>query len=168
MLISHCIHTGFVWVLRKFTKASDRLQLPPPPPLFYRCYCKTLRSQRNRRRGESRCDRTDAYIVAALNKDVGTFNSMAQALHYHMFQHVIVANCGQYRGSVVQAPFKESFDRTVLHHHGHEQAIVSFFELDLKTYRTKAAKSNSQAPKKRISSGKELKTPPAGYGGRIY
>jgi hypothetical protein len=111
-------------------------------------------------------DRTDAYIVAALNKDVGTFDSMAQALHYHMFQHVIVANCGQYGGSVVQAPFKESFDRTVLHHHGHEQAIVSFFELDLKTYRAKAAKRGSQ--QRRRSLRKELKTPPAGYGGRIY
>jgi hypothetical protein len=111
-------------------------------------------------------DRTDAYIVSALNKDVGTFDSMVQALHYHMFQHVILVNSGQYGGSVVQAPFKQAYERTVLHHHGLEQAVVSFFELELEAYR-----KPQKAPDEQEEQGpqvRELKTPPAGYSGRIY
>ncbi len=41
-------------------------------------------------------DRTDLFVVPALNRDVGTFHNMVAALHYHMFQHVIVANSGGY------------------------------------------------------------------------
>lgn len=111
-------------------------------------------------------DRTDAYIVSALNKDVGTFDSMVQALHYHMFQHVILVNSGQYGGSVVQAPFKQAYERTVLHHHGLEQAVVSFFELELEAYR-KPRKTPAEQ-EERGPQVRELKTPPAGYSGRIY
>ena len=39
---------------------------------------------------------TDMFVVPALNTDVGTFDNMVAALHYHMFQHVIVSNCGQF------------------------------------------------------------------------
>ena len=49
----------------------------------------------------SSVDRVGEIILAipALNKDVKTFDQMALALHYHMFQLVIVANSGQYVGS---------------------------------------------------------------------
>jgi hypothetical protein len=77
---------------------------------------------------------TDTWLVPALNKDVNLFDAMVAALHYHMFQHVVVCNNGEFGGSVTQAPFSESFRRTILHHHGNEQATVSFFELDLDFY----------------------------------
>jgi hypothetical protein len=92
-------------------------------------------------------DLTDMYVVPALNKDVGTFDNMAAALHYHMFQHVIVANTGQFGGSTGQAPFADRHERMIFHTHGNEQAAVSFFEVDLDTYR---------------NGPDGLKTPPAG------
>lgn len=93
-------------------------------------------------------DVTDMFIVPALNNDVGTFDNMAAALHYHMYQHVIVANTGEFGGSTGQAPFSDRHQRTIFHTHGNEQATVSFFEVDLNTYR------NGTPP---------LKTPPAGH-----
>jgi hypothetical protein len=96
-------------------------------------------------------DVTDMFIVPALNNDIGTFDNMAAALHYHMYQHVIVANTGEFGGSTGQAPFSDRHQRTIFHTHGNEQAMVSFFEVDLHTYR-------SDTP--------PLKTPPAGYESR--
>jgi len=55
---------------------------------------------------------------------------MAAALHYHMFQMVVVANSGQYGGSNAYAPYKEQFKRQVFHLHGQPQASVAFFEID--------------------------------------
>jgi hypothetical protein len=91
---------------------------------------------------------TDLFIVPALNIDVGTFDNMAAALHYHMFQHVIVANSGEYGGSSAHAPFADKNRRTIFHTHGNEQVAVSFFELDFDLYR---------------AGGAALKTPPANH-----
>ena len=73
---------------------------------------------------------SDVYIVPALNKDVGTFDNMALALNYHMFQLVIVANNGSYGGSNAYAPYNEPYARQVFHLHGQPQASVAFFEID--------------------------------------
>ena len=43
-------------------------------------------------------DLSDVIAIPALNKDISTFDQMALALHYHMFQMVIVANNGLYGG----------------------------------------------------------------------
>jgi hypothetical protein len=93
-------------------------------------------------------EHTDLFVIPALNQDVGTFDNMAAALHYHMFQHVIVANTGEYGGSSAQAPFDEKYRRTIFHLHGNDQVGISFFEVDFGLYRT----------------GREtLKTPPANH-----
>jgi hypothetical protein len=99
---------------------------------------------------------TDTWLVPALNKDVNLFDAMVAALHYHMFQHVVVCNNGEFGGSVTQAPFSESFRRTIVHHHGNEQATISFFELDLSFY--KRSRANRGIPRARTL----LKTRPAG------
>ena len=57
-----------------------------------------------------------------LNKDVKTFDQMALALHYHMFQLVVVANNGQYGGSNAYWPRSEDHVRQVFHTHGQPQA----------------------------------------------
>jgi hypothetical protein len=62
--------------------------------------------------------RSDFYIICALNKDVGTFDRMAEGLHYHMFQAVMVVNNGQFGGSNLFIPFEETYHRQVLHFHG--------------------------------------------------
>jgi len=109
---------------------------------------------------------TDMFVVPALNPDVGTFDNMVAALHYHMFQHVIVSNCGQFGGSTGQAPFDDRHRRTIFHSHGNEQVSVSFFEIDLSMYRTPVAAPAVGAPATAVPPAPVrpmLKTPPAGY-----
>jgi hypothetical protein len=73
---------------------------------------------------------SDVFIVPALNQDISTFDQMALALHYHMFQMVIIANSGRYGGSNAYAPFRQAWERQIFHVHGQPQATISFFELD--------------------------------------
>jgi hypothetical protein len=75
-------------------------------------------------------DKSDVFAIPALNKDVKTFDLMALALHYHMFQMVVVANNGQYGGSNAYWPKKQEFIRQVFHTHGQPQASIAFFEID--------------------------------------
>ena len=72
---------------------------------------------------------SDVFAIPALNKDVGTFDQMAVALHYHMYQMVIVVNNGRYGGSNAHVPKKEHYIKQVFHTHGQPQASVSFFEI---------------------------------------
>ena len=102
-------------------------------------------------------DRSDVFAIPALNRDVGTFDQMAQALHYHMFQLVIVANNGSFGGSNAYVPRGEtSFVRQLFHTHGQPQATVSFFEID-----------NIEEMKSRHKNGfnksGKWKYPPAGF-----
>ena len=75
-------------------------------------------------------ERSDVFAIPALNQDVGTFDQMAAALHYHMYQLVVVANNGGYGGSNAHVPRKESHLKQVFHSHGQPQASISFFEID--------------------------------------
>ena len=75
-------------------------------------------------------DVSDVLAIPALNKDVKTFDQMALALHYHMFQLVIVANSGQYGGSNAYWPRSEAHIRQVFHTHGQPQASITFLEID--------------------------------------
>ena len=63
-------------------------------------------------------------------KDVKTFDQMALALHYHMFQLVVVANSGQYGGSNAYWPRSDAHIRQVFHTHGQPQASIAFLEID--------------------------------------
>ncbi len=74
--------------------------------------------------------RSDIFIVCALNKDVGTFDRMAESLHYHMYQGVVIVNNGQFGGSNFYMPFGETYHRQVLHLHGQPQAQIAFIEAD--------------------------------------
>ena len=73
---------------------------------------------------------SDVLAIPALNKDVKTFDQMALALHYHMFQLVIVANSGQYGGSNACWPKGKAHVRQIFHTHGQPQASISFLEID--------------------------------------
>jgi hypothetical protein len=103
-------------------------------------------------------DKTDCLVIAALNKDVPTFDGMVQALHYHMFQPVIMTNSGQYGGSTAQAPYRKNYDKVIAHVHGAGQVAVSVFELNLSDFKTAKSDKNDKA----------LKTWPAGYAGRSH
>ena len=98
---------------------------------------------------------SDILAIPALNKDVKTFDQMAMALHYHMFQLVVVANNGQYGGSNAYWPRRKAHVRQIFHIHGQPQASIAFLEIDdigmfLKRHDVSGAKA------------KKWKYPPAG------
>ncbi len=95
-------------------------------------------------------DKTDLFIISAHNKDVNTFDNMASALHYHMYQHVVISNIGEFGGSTIQAPFKQPYDRLISHVHGLGQISINTADIDLAAFRRKSTKY------------KEVKTKPAG------
>lgn len=81
--------------------------------------------------------KTDLFVVCAHNKDVSTFDTMASALNYHMYQHVVVVNKGEFGGSTVQAPYKEHYDRLVSHVHGADQISIHVADIDPAAFRRK-------------------------------
>lgn len=100
-------------------------------------------------------DRSDMFLVAALNQDVQTFDNMVAALHFHMYQPVILANMGEFGGSTAQAPLPKH-ERLIAHVHGSNQVAVSVFEIDPSPFKSTAKPKPTR----------DLKTPPAGYKGR--
>lgn len=108
--------------------------------------------------------RSDVFAVPALNKDVSTFDQMAMALHYHMFQYVVVANNGKYGGSNAYFPHNKRYHRKVFHMHGQPQATISFLDIDdIDTFLKRVDISSKNTDIKEEKSQKnELKYPPAG------
>lgn len=105
---------------------------------------------------------SNMFIVSAMNKDVKTFDSMVGMLRYHMYQHVLVANAGEFGGSTAQAPYEQEHRRLISHSHGSEQIAVSVFDVNIDHFgpNLDAAKPLVSGPggtTKRIG-----KTPPAG------
>jgi hypothetical protein len=75
-------------------------------------------------------DVSDVLAIPALNQDVNTFDQMASALHYHMFQLVIVSNNGTFGGSNAYIPYRLAYKRQVFHLHGQPQASIAFLEIE--------------------------------------
>jgi predicted amidohydrolase len=95
--------------------------------------------------------KTDLFIVCAHNKDVSTFDTMASALSYHMYQHVVVVNKGEFGGSTIQAPYREHFERLISHSHGSDQISINVADLNLAAFKEKHIDY------------KKVKTKPAGF-----
>lgn len=102
--------------------------------------------------------RSDLYIICALNEDVGTFDRMAEALHYHMFQGVILVNNGNYGGSSFFMPFYKSYRRQIFHLQGQPYVSINFVELSPK----KLIRRPNENDKDLLPLGK-WKQPPAGW-----
>jgi hypothetical protein len=93
---------------------------------------------------------TDLYVITAYNKDTNTFDTMASALQWHMYQHVVICNIGEYGGSTIQAPYKEQFHKVISHVHGVGQISINTADIDLGAFNEKT------------KSDKKIKTKPAG------
>jgi hypothetical protein len=105
-------------------------------------------------------DQSHMYVVSAMNKDIKTFDSMVAALRYHMYQHVLVANIGEYGGSTAQAPYDQEHRRLIAHSHGGQQISVSLFDVRIDDFGPKLeAGKSAGATGKKVRIGK---TPPAG------
>lgn len=98
-------------------------------------------------------DLVDGYLISAQNKDIGTFDVMAESLRYRMYNHVIITNTANYGGSTIQAPYKKDYERVLLHLHGANQPMVAIVTMKLSDF----AKCNGN---------ESVKHPPAGYHGR--
>ncbi|WP_261858179.1 reverse transcriptase domain-containing protein [Photobacterium sanguinicancri] len=98
-------------------------------------------------------EKSNAYIISAMNKDIATFDSMVDALFYHMYQHVVLVNSGEFGGSVAKAPYKERFHKLITHAHGSHQVSISSFEMNMFDFRSSGSSMKSNKP---------VKTPPAG------
>lgn len=110
-------------------------------------------------------NRSDVFAVPALNPDVGTFDQMSLALHYHMFQMVVVANNGKFGGSSAYAPYKEHYKKLVFHMHGQPQASIAFLEIDpiaLFQQRKKKNTASDSKEEKKSATSNSWKSPPAG------
>ncbi len=97
--------------------------------------------------------KSDAYLIPTLNVDVNTFDAMVDALYYHMYQHVVLVNTGEFGGSVAKAPYKERHERLITHVHGSNQVSISSFDMNMFDFRSIG---------KSYKSGKKVKTKPAG------
>jgi hypothetical protein len=106
-------------------------------------------------------DRSDIFAVPALNRDVNTFDQMALALHYHMFQMVVVANNGTFGGSNAYAPYYLAHERQVFHLHGQPQASIAFLEIDDISAFLRRGEQNSHVPLP--GAGVRWKHVPAGF-----
>jgi hypothetical protein len=105
------------------------------------------------------------FLVPALNRDIKTFDSMAAALRYHMYQHVVICNTGEFGGSTAQAPYDEEHRRTISHAHGAGQVAVAVFEVEVDDFGPELnaiKQATTKSVKKRLG-----KTPPAGLRRRI-
>lgn len=102
-------------------------------------------------------DIVDGFVIAALNRDIGTFDTMATALQFHMYQPIMLANTGQFGGSNAQAPFKAHHERQIAHVHGNNQAVISIFDVDLLAFQSS----------QNVERSKEKKAAPAGFKGRL-
>jgi hypothetical protein len=101
-------------------------------------------------------DHSDAFLIAALNNDITTFDNMIDALHYHMYQHVVLVNTGEFGGSAAKAPFKLAHHRQIAHSHGSNQIAISIFDIDMYSLMIDSSPSLTD------SYDKERKTKPAG------
>ncbi len=102
---------------------------------------------------------SDVLAVPAFNKDVRTFDQMALALHYHMFQLVIIVNNGKYGGSNAYWPVHGDHGKQMFHLHGQPQAAIAFFEIeDISSLKER----RNPTPPKKEATVIEWKHPPAG------
>jgi hypothetical protein len=70
------------------------------------------------------------YVVSA----VKTFDGMVAALRYHMYQHILIANIGEFGGSTAQAPYDKEHKRLISHSHGGNQLAISVFDVRLEDF----------------------------------
>lgn len=102
------------------------------------------------------------YVVAAMNKDVKTFDSMVAALRYHMYQHILIANVGEFGGSTAQAPYDKEHRRLISHSHGGNQLAISVFDVRAEDFGPELKAAESGVKKWKEVSERIGKAPPAG------
>ena len=105
---------------------------------------------------------SDILAIPALNKDVKTFDNMALALHYHLFQLVVIVNNGKYGGSSAYWPKSgKEHEKQLFHLHGQPQTGIAFFEVSTEDIASLKQRWIQNPCQQNEDSG-GWKTPPAG------
>ena len=80
-------------------------------------------------------DKSNCLLIPALNRDVNTFDTMVEALHYHIYQPVVLVNTGEFGGSYAMAPYQERHKRLIAHNAGNEQVAINTFSMNMFDFR---------------------------------
>lgn len=107
-------------------------------------------------------DESHMYVVSAMNKDVKTFDGMVAALRYHMYQHILIANIGEFGGSTAQAPYDKEHRRLISHSHGSEQIAISIFDVRMEDFGPELEAANPGITRMQPVTTRIGKAPPAG------
>jgi hypothetical protein len=75
-------------------------------------------------------------FVLAYNKDITSFDHIAQSISRTVFCNVIICNCGYYGGSLAVSPYRDSYKRTVYQHSGAKLTNAQIVELPLQNLHT--------------------------------
>ncbi|WP_285446637.1 RNA-directed DNA polymerase [Xanthomonas sp. fls2-241-TYG-148] len=102
------------------------------------------------------------YVVSAMNKDVKTFDGMVAALRYHMYQHILIANIGEFGGSTAQAPYDKEHQRLISHSHGGNQLAISVIDVRLEDFGPELEAALPAVTKMKEVKERIGKAPPAG------
>lgn len=76
-------------------------------------------------------DKVQTLFVLAYNRDITSFDHIAQSISRTVFCNVIICNCGYYGGSLAVSPYRDSFRRTVYQHSGAKLTNAQIVELPL-------------------------------------
>ena len=102
------------------------------------------------------------YVISSMNKDVKTFDGMIAALRYHMYQHILIANIGEFGGSTAQAPYDKEHQRLISHSHGGNQLAISVFDVRVEDFGPKLEAAQPGVKKWKMVRERIGKAPPAG------
>lgn len=108
-------------------------------------------------------DKSHALLIPALNRDVNTFDSMVEALHYHMYQHIVLVNTGEYGGSYAMAPYEQRHERLIAHSSGNDQVTINTFNMNMFDFRRDGIGSGMQSEiKRKAAPAGVINEPPGG------
>lgn len=84
-------------------------------------------------------------FILSYNKDITSFDHIAESVARTVFCNVVICNCGFFGGSMAVSPYTKPFKRTIYRHTGNKLPNAQLIELPLKSLAEHqvAPKSNS-------------------------
>lgn len=76
-------------------------------------------------------NKIQSLFILSYNKDITSFDHIAEAIARMVFCNVVVCNCGHFGGSLAVSPFRKPYKRTVYRHTGQKLAHAQLIELPL-------------------------------------
>ncbi|MNY63318.1 hypothetical protein D3C86_2002580 [compost metagenome] len=79
-----------------------------------------------------------------------------------MYQHILIANIGEFGGSTAQAPYDKEHRRLISHSHGSEQIAISIFDVRMEDFGPELEAANPGITRMQPVTTRIGKAPPAG------